>query len=97
MSVRKMSQMPSRNASLNRFFLTIPVVVSLLSMFLSSAKADKNSDALKVIADTADRICGTVVAEGNSQSVEVKGNVKGQLNGLVKKLAELGISGDASI
>jgi hypothetical protein len=41
-----------------------------------------NADVLAEITDTADRICGFVEQSGSSTSVEVKGDVKAELNGL---------------
>jgi hypothetical protein len=61
------------------------------------AYADANSDALKAIADTADRICGTVATAGESQNTKVTGDVQAELAGLAKHLATLGIKGAASI
>ena len=59
--------------------------------------APLSNDALKAITDTADRICGTVAAAGESQSVKVTGDVKAELGGLAKRLAELGISGTGDL
>jgi hypothetical protein len=49
--------------------------------------------ALKAITESASSICNTVKTEGSSQSVEVSGDVKAELSGIAKKLADLGISG----
>jgi hypothetical protein len=68
-----------------------------LGVFSSQTYADPNADALKAIAETADRICGTVAAAGSYQNTEVTGDVKAQLRGLAKYLADLGISGTGSI
>jgi hypothetical protein len=56
-----------------------------------------NTDALKAVADTADRICGVLATSGEKQSTTVSGQVKGELSGLAKKLADLGIQGTGSI
>jgi hypothetical protein len=55
--------------------------------------ADANAESLKAITDTADKICGVVAAAGESQSAKVTGDVKAQLSGLAKRLADLGITG----
>ena len=47
--------------------------------------------ALAQITDAADKICSIVSHAGNSQSLQVKGEVKAQLSGLMKRLADLGI------
>lgn len=51
--------------------------------------------ALALITQTADGICSIVSQAGSSQSLNVKGDVKAQLNGLIRQLADLGISGAA--
>jgi hypothetical protein len=64
---------------------------------LSSSHADTTTDALIAIRSTADGICGVVAAAGESQSVQVSGDVKAQLTGLAKRLADLGVSGAGSL
>jgi hypothetical protein len=56
---------------------------------------DAQGRALDLITSTADRICSIVKLAGNSQSLKVKGDVKAQLSGLIKTLADVGISGAA--
>jgi hypothetical protein len=78
---------------------------SIISIILCSVVAigstvyaessDAQATALSLITKTADGICNTVRDAGSSQSVKVKGDVKAQLNGLIKQLADLGISGAA--
>lgn len=63
----------------------------------SAAHADANSEALRAITDTADKICGVVAAAGESQSTKVSGDVKAQLSGLAKRLADLGLTGTGSL
>lgn len=58
--------------------------------------AHAHAQALKEIADTADRLCGTVAPSGQVNNVKVVGDVKAELSGLVKKLANLGISGSGN-
>jgi len=53
--------------------------------------------ALELIANTADRICNVVNTYGDTNSLNAKGNVKAQLNGLAAKLADVGIEGSASL
>ena len=61
------------------------------------AHADANSEALKAITDTADKICGVIEAAGESQSAKVNGDVKAQLSGLAKRLADLGVKVTGSL
>src|ERR1700730_14413664 len=56
----------------------------------------KQERALELITKTAGSICKTVNTEGSSDSAKVSGAVNAQLNGLIGKLAGLGISGDGS-
>lgn len=86
-----------KKSTSNWRFKPIYCACLLSTLFIDSAFAQKNEAALKLIADTADRICGIVQTSGNAQSIEVKGEVKGQLSGLASKLAELGIGGAGSI
>ncbi|MGD0105784.1 MAG: hypothetical protein ABSC06_17355 [Rhodopila sp.] len=48
---------------------------------------------LASIAGFADKICNVIPTTGERQSAEANGNVKAELNGLLKKLGDLGISG----
>jgi hypothetical protein len=57
-----------------------------------AARAQDTSQALIAITDTADKICGIVATSGNVTDVKVTGDVRAQLNGLAKRLADLGIS-----
>ena len=59
--------------------------------------ADNKADALNAIDDTADRICGFAASNGESQKTKIEGDVKAQLSGLVRHLADLGISGAGSV
>jgi hypothetical protein len=51
--------------------------------------------ALDVIRDFADGFCKTVPQSGKSESVEASGDAKANLNGLLKKLTDLGFQGAA--
>jgi hypothetical protein len=69
----------------------------LLPSAVTSADAPDYSQALKEIIVTADQICGTVATSGQSSDLQMKGDVKAQLSGLARKLADLGISGTGDI
>jgi hypothetical protein len=56
---------------------------------------EAQAKALDFIATFADRMCTIVRLAGNSQSLKVTGDVKAQLSGLIKQLADIGISGAA--
>ncbi len=59
-----------------------------------AARADAPA-TLTAIADTADRICGIVSTEGDTKSHEVQGQINAELNGLAKRLANIGGAGSA--
>src|ERR1700753_2482872 len=61
-----------------------------------SQSLEVQTQALALITKTADDICGIVKTAGSYQDLKVKGEVKAQLSGLVKQLADLGISGAAN-
>lgn len=52
-------------------------------------------EALNIIADAADRICGEISSTGGGRKIEISGNAKAELNGLIKKMVDLGIEGAA--
>jgi hypothetical protein len=60
-----------------------------------SQSLEAQTRALALITKAADEICSIVNHAGNSQSLKVKGDVRAQLSGLIKQLADLGISGAA--
>ena len=60
-----------------------------------SQSTDAQAKALDLITNAADRVCNIVKQAGSSESLNVKGEVKAQLSGLIKQLADLGISGAA--
>lgn len=66
--------------------------------WISQARAQDISKALLTITETADRICGIVNTFGGTTSMQARGNVRAELNTLIKQLADLGItvSGDLS-
>jgi hypothetical protein len=53
-----------------------------------SQSMDLRAQQLDLITKTADGICGIVKTAGNYQGVKVKGDVKAQLSGLFKQLAD---------
>jgi hypothetical protein len=57
----------------------------------------QQADGLKLITDTADRICNVVTAAGSSSSIDVQGQVKAELRGLASRLVDAGISGSGKL
>jgi hypothetical protein len=77
---------------------TVSLVLLSGAAFAEKACAqslEAQAKALDLITTTADRICNIVRLAGNSQSLKVTGDVKAQLSGLIKQLADIGISGAA--
>jgi len=62
---------------------------------VASANLDKQKEALEAIADFADRICNKIPIAGNSESLELSGTGKVELNKLLKAIADLEIEGGA--
>jgi len=54
------------------------------------------SKALEAILDAADRICVTPPLEEHHSTVVLSGNAKAKLNGVITKIADLGIEGAAA-
>lgn len=74
---------------------TIFVFAAAVTTGAYSQSLDAQTNALGLITKTADGICNIVNQAGSSQSLKVKGDVKAQLTGLIRQLADLGISGAA--
>jgi len=53
---------------------------------------EAQSKALDFITAAADKICNIVKLAGHYQTIKVTGDAKAQLSGLIKQLADLGIS-----
>ena len=66
------------------------VVVSCNECHAASADTE---NALKAIRETADAICNIIPTTEQRQSLQLDGDVKAQLGGLIRKLTDLGISG----
>ncbi|HEV2156284.1 hypothetical protein [Bradyrhizobium sp.] len=78
-----------------RFFVLCFAILAASKAEAQPQSLDAQAKALDLITKTADSVCSIVTLAGNSQSLKIKGEVKAQLNGLIRQLADLGISGDA--
>jgi hypothetical protein len=58
-------------------------------------QGDQNAQALKLITATADQICQSAPLEHTDTGLDLTGEAKAKLGGVVGKLADLGISGTA--
>jgi hypothetical protein len=77
------------------YLLIILFVVSPYNVFASDY-LEKQKEALEIIADFANKICGEYKDEGSSESIDISGEINAEIQGLLKKLAGLGISGTAA-
>jgi hypothetical protein len=73
------------------------VYVTLVSLHSGAAATLDPAQALDLITQTADRICGVVSDKGTAESSEVKGEIRAALNGLASKLANAGLSGSGDL
>ena len=72
--------------------LRLVAVVFPLAVLSANSSAQETAAALFMIADFADRLCGgDIPLHGNQNQLELSGEVKLELSGLVKKLANLGL------
>jgi hypothetical protein len=66
---------------------------ALFGQPVAADNLDFQARALKIIREAAADICTTVKQEGDTQTVDLSGNVKAKLGGAVAKIAELGVEG----
>jgi hypothetical protein len=71
----------------------IIVAVPSVSAFAEPTEIER---ALEAITNTADRVCSVVQQRGLTERGEVHGEVKAEVEGLLKRLANLGFSGGGS-
>lgn len=79
----------------NRFIVAALALVigSPSSYGQSNATLTLQRTALKDITDAAERICNSIPLSGTSQSAELSGQAKAEVNGVIKRFADLGIQG----
>jgi hypothetical protein len=56
---------------------------------------DEQERALHIIADFSDRLCQKIPLTGRGSNLELSGEAKAELNELLKKFANIGITGAA--
>ena len=72
-------------------------LMSVATAFASfPACAQSVAQALQEITDTVDRLCGNVATSGQTNAASGAAEVKAELNGLAKRLADLGVSASGS-
>jgi hypothetical protein len=82
--------------SLRGGVLTAACLVSLLNHTPTyAATLEQEQQALNIIAEFADKFCKDINQQGGSHKLEVTGDAKAKLTGVVKQLADLGFEGAA--
>src|SRR5262245_61424902 len=81
---------------LGRICIVAAVATFVTSAAYSQSSLDAQTQALALITKTADEVCGIVKMAGNSSDLNVKGDIQAKLSGLIKQLADVGISGAAN-
>jgi hypothetical protein len=75
----------------------LSLIFGIMLAISAPVEADKQlqaqKEALNVIADFADRICKDIPLVGTGNKIELSGKAKAELNGVITKLANLGIAG----
>jgi hypothetical protein len=75
------------------------VVVATVSLLLTwpayGTDLNVQKQALDIISDFADRICTRIPLEQRTQSIELSGEAKAELKGVLRKIANLGVAGTA--
>ena len=80
----------------NKIICTASAAICLFLPIGAAAQTTTSStEALKTIGDFAERLCQTVPLDTKSEKIELTGSAKAELEGIVKKLANLGVSGAA--
>jgi len=76
-------------------FLTLTAIFCMSFYYHESysASIEDNEKALNMIADFADRLCKDIPLQGHGDNLELSGSAKAELNGIIKRLANLGIDG----
>jgi hypothetical protein len=74
-------------------FLSVPLLILCFGRVSIAQSAEEQQKALAAITDAADRICASVPIEGSGTNVQLTGEAKAKLDGVVKKIADLGIEG----
>lgn len=72
-------------------FLILNLIVSPVSA--TDETLESQEKALDIINKFADRLCTSVPTAGNTQNVELSGDAKADLNGVLKTLADLRVQG----
>ena len=80
-------------------YLTLPIFLSvgITAVSVGGQEQTLNVEALATIEDFSAKLCGDYLEGGSSSTMSASGEAQAELTGLFKKLADLGITGAASI
>ncbi len=84
-------------ASLSAVAVWLLIFAGIANIDFQAEAAIDTEQALRMITETAQKLCVSVAQSGSSTSVKVSGDVKAEVEGLVKKLANLGITGSGQV
>jgi hypothetical protein len=77
----------------NMAMAALSVVILMCVVYGYTAAATHYKETLKLIIETADKICKDIPLEGHGQNVELSGQAKTEVSRLVRSLADIGIQG----
>ena len=73
--------------------ITFMCFLTILTQTSIASSLKEQEEALKLIADFADRICYKIPLEGQGSNLELTGEAKAELNNILTKLVTLGVEG----
>ena len=79
----------------SRILLTGASALAAVAAGAHAQDIESQAHALKVISAFAAETCGTVATEGGVKKLELSGDAKAQLDGVIAKVVNAGISGAA--
>jgi hypothetical protein len=90
-----------KEEDMKRFSINTCLILTLIAIFCISfcyqesfaASFEDNQKALNMIADFSDRLCKDIPLQGHGDNLDLSGSAKAELNGIIKKLANLGVDG----
>ncbi len=82
------------NFKFYRFFLVSFLIYTQYESYcIAGQNLETNKQGLDIIAEFADKFCKEIPLIGNNNNLELSGKGKAELNGIISKLADLGIEG----
>ena len=72
---------------------TIMITFLILAQTSLASSLEEQQEALNVIANFADRMCTNIQLRGKGNNLELTGEAKAELKGIIAKITDLGFSG----